>query len=97
MMTAAGTREMPMQSESDASSSTFDYYPSLGELAQRTVEGIGKVVFQKNVATGLLILAGIFMSSWTAAIGCVFGAGLATLAASLLRSERKILTAASLV
>jgi urea transporter len=91
MLSAAQTRPIPVQSESDTASSTFDYYPSLGELAQRTVEGIGKVVFQKNVATGLLILAGIFMSSWTAAIGCLFGAGLATLTASLLRSERKIL------
>ena len=30
-------------------------------------------LFQKRVATGLLILAGIFVSSWTAAVGCVFG------------------------
>ena len=91
MLTAPQTRPMPVQSESDTASSTFDYYPSLGELAHRTVEGIGKVVFRKSAATGLLILAGIFMGSWTAALGCLFGAGLATLTASLLRSESKIL------
>ena len=71
MMTAGTSQEMTIEPESG--SLAFDFPPSPAELVDRTGEAIGKIVFQKRVATGLLILAGIFVSSWTAAVGCVFG------------------------
>jgi urea transporter len=49
--------------------------------------GVGNVVFQDNALTGLLILVGIGISSWTASVDFLIGAATATLIAKWFRAD----------
>lgn len=48
----------------------------------------GQVVFQDNLATGVVVILAIAVASWVAALDFLMGAALATLAAMLLQADR---------
>lgn len=52
------------------------------------LRGVGNVVLQDNALTGLLIIIGIGINSWTAAIDFLIGGAIATLAAMWFKADR---------
>jgi urea transporter len=67
----------------------------MSRLSQNTIyrfldtlcRGVGNVVFQDSAITGLLVLIGIGISSWTASVGFLIGAAIATLIAKWFRAD----------
>ena len=60
---------------------------SIIKFAQTLFRGAGNVVFQDNALTGLLIVAGIAISSWTASLDFLIGAAIATLVATWFKAD----------
>ncbi|UCC50598.1 MAG: urea transporter [Anaerolineaceae bacterium] len=58
------------------------------KLVESLFRGAGNVVFQDNALSGLLIIIGIGLSSWTAAVDFLIGAAIATIAALWFRADR---------
>jgi urea transporter len=58
------------------------------KLVASLFRGAGNVVFQDNALSGLLIIIGIGLSSWTAAVDFLIGAAIATFVALWFRADR---------
>jgi len=54
------------------------------EFGDNILRGIGQVMLQNNPISGLLFLAGLFVSSWQAGVYALFGTAVATATARLL-------------
>ncbi len=57
------------------------------QFLETLCRGVGNVVFQDNAVTGLLVLIGIGISSWTASVDFLIGAAIATLIAKWFRAD----------
>jgi urea transporter len=57
------------------------------QFLETLCRGVGNVVFQDNAVTGLLVLIGIGISSWTASVDFLIGAAIATLRAKWFRAD----------
>lgn len=53
------------------------------------LKGIGQIVFQENIWSGILILLGLFVSDWRCGIGAILGSTTGTLTAKLLHFDNK--------
>ncbi|MFA6036097.1 MAG: urea transporter [Candidatus Micrarchaeia archaeon] len=59
------------------------------EIALSLLKGTGQVMFQGNAVTGVFFLLGIFYNSWLMGLGAALGVCTATLAAHILKYEKK--------
>jgi urea transporter len=64
-------------------------YVSILDFAKQAVCSIGGVVFQRNWASGLLIVLALFLNSWAAGLACLFGSAVSTLTGMALKSGRR--------
>ena len=55
------------------------------------LRGVGQVFFQNNPWTGLIIITGVAISSWAAAVDFLLGAAVATLVARWFRADEEII------
>src|SRR5690606_13438944 len=53
------------------------------------LRGIGQVMFQNNVLSGLLILAGVFYNSWILGIAAILGTVISTAIAQILKYPKE--------
>jgi urea transporter len=58
-----------------------------GRFLVAVLKAPGQVVFQDNVVSGVVVLVGIAIASWVAALDFVLGAAIATAAATALRAD----------
>jgi len=59
------------------------------DFAKILFRGMGQIMLQNNVLTGLLFLIGILVNSWVMFVGAVLGVLVGTLAAIMLKYEKK--------
>lgn len=57
------------------------------------LRGIGRVVFQNNALSGLVILLALFWNSWIYGTVCLFGVAVSTLLAVFLKADRDLICA----
>lgn len=62
---------------------------SLIRFIQTILRGIGQVMFQNNVYSGSLFLAGIFYNSWLLGLAALFGTLISTSSAQILRYPKE--------
>jgi len=55
------------------------------------LRGVGQVFFQNNPWTGLIIIAGVAISSWMAAVDFLLGASVATLVARWFQADEEVI------
>ena len=67
----------------------FEYFSVL-DFAKQAVSSIGGVVFQRNSVSGLLIVLALFMNSWAAGLGCLFGSIVSMLTGRALKASRRL-------
>jgi urea transporter len=61
---------------------------SVFRFAATLLRGVGNVVFQDYPLTGLLVIIGIAVNSWTAAVSFLIGAAIATLVAMWFKADK---------
>ncbi|RTL51676.1 MAG: urea transporter [Bradyrhizobiaceae bacterium] len=69
---------------------TLQDHPTLG-FVDWTLRGIGQVVFQNNMLTGIVILIALFYNSWIYGSICILGAVVGTLTAILLKADKGLI------
>jgi urea transporter len=79
--------EMPFGAETP--DGPFEYI-SILDFAKQAVSSIGGVVFQRNLGSGLLIVLALFLNSWAAGLGCLFGSAVSTLTGLALKPDRRV-------
>ena len=57
-------------------------------FTETLLRGVGNVVLQDNALTGLLVIVGIAVNSWTAAVDFLIGAAIATLVAMWFKADK---------
>ena len=60
---------------------------SILQFLETLLRGVGNVVFQDNALSGLIIIIGIAISSWTASLDFLIGAAIATLIAKWFKAD----------
>ncbi len=56
---------------------------------QTILRGIGQVMFQNNIYSGILFLGGIFYNSWLLGVAAVLGTIISTAAAQILKYPKQ--------
>jgi urea transporter len=56
---------------------------------QTILRGIGQVMFQNNIYSGILFLGGIFYNSWLLGLAALFGTIISTGSAQILRYPKE--------
>lgn len=69
---------------------TFQDHPVLG-FVDWTLRGVGQVVFQNNMLSGIVILIALFYNSWIYGSICILGAVVGTLTAILLKADKGLI------
>src|SRR6516225_12065338 len=78
--------EMPVGNEAPGQ---FEFF-SILDFAKQAASGIGAVVFQRNSVSGLLIVLALFLNSWAAGLGCLFGSVVSMLTGKALKASRRL-------
>ena len=60
---------------------------SIFQFLETLFRGVGNVIFQDNAVSGLIIIIGIAISSWTASLDFLIGAAIATLIAKWFKAD----------
>src|SRR5215471_19474313 len=89
MRTASEYESSEMSSGDETPAGPFEYF-SIVDFAKQAVSSIGGVVFQRNSVSGLLIVLALFLNSWAAGFGCLFGSAVSTLTGMALKPGRRV-------
>jgi urea transporter len=78
-----------MLSGAETPDGPFEYF-SILDFAKQALSSIGGVVFQRNLVSGLLIVLALFLNSWAAGLGCLFGSAVSMLTGMALKPGRRV-------
>jgi urea transporter len=89
MRTASEYESSEVPSDAPTPDGSFAYF-SILEFSKQALSSIGAVVFQRNPISGLLIVLALFLNSWAAGLGCLFGSAVSILTGTALKPGRRV-------
>src|SRR6516164_3637315 len=89
MRTTSEYESSEVPSDASTPDRSFEYFSVL-DFAKQALSSIGGVVFQRNLVSGLLIVLALFLNSWAAGLGCLFGSVVSMLTGMVLKPGRRV-------